>query len=145
MRGCKHEQECRYKQSMCDCITRMKDDLAVQINHLMGYFVYTGYELSYTTLEPEEGRCLCKIGQCRICKRCLCIGRELPAQATRDELLVEIYLWMCQMLGNPNGQRSFNSGSFEDLFLSLFHESDRDFVSEWLNHRSTKMILNYRG
>ena len=59
-------RECKHKQSMCSYIDWKKDDLALQVNHLMNNFHFTGFELEYTTLGPEENRRLCKIGR-RLC------------------------------------------------------------------------------
>lgn len=125
-------RECKHRQSMCTCIDWKMDDLTMQVNHLMNYFDFTGFELEYTTLEPEENRRLCKIGRCRICGKCLCIGRALPNQVKPDELLTEIYRWMFQMW-NPGRNRLLDgTDCFTDMFLSVFHERDREFVSEWL-------------
>ena len=129
-------RECEHKQSMCHCIDWKNDDIAIQVNHLMNYFEFSGFELKYTTLEPEEGRRLCKIGRWRICGGDLCIGRELPSQATPDELLTEIYRWMFQMWSAQNERLPANVNCFRDMFISLFHESDREFVQEWLNGRA---------
>ena len=109
-------RECEHKQSMCHCIDWKNDDIAIQVNHLMNYFEFSGFELKYTTLEPEEGRRLCKIGRCRICGGDLCIGRELPGQATPDELLTEIYRWMFQMWSAQNERLPANVNCFRDMF-----------------------------
>ena len=60
-------RECEHKQSMCHCIDWEKDDLADKIHHVISNFEFTGFELNYTTLEPEKGRLLCKVGRCRTC------------------------------------------------------------------------------
>jgi len=82
--------ECDHKGELCSCVNWQKEDLAVQVNFLMNHFEFAGFELEYTTLEPEEGRRLCKIGRCRACGKRLCLGTGLPAQGTVHELLTAI-------------------------------------------------------
>ena len=125
-------QECKHKASMCDCTDWKKDELALRINHLMTSFEFTGFELGYTSLEAEEERRLCMVGRCRICHRDLCIGKELPGQAKSDELLTEVHRWMFQMWNPSRDRLSDGANCFTDMFLSVFHENDREFVSEWL-------------
>ena len=103
-------RDCAHKQSMCTCIDWKNDDLTMQVNHLMNHFDFTDFELKYITLEPEENRCLCKVGRCRICHKDLCIGKELPSQAKSDELLTEVYRWMFQMW-NPSHDRLTDGGN----------------------------------
>lgn len=134
-------QECEHKQSMCTCIDWKNDDLTAQVNHLMNYFDFTSFELKYTTLEPEENRRLCKLGRCRICHRDLCIGKELPGQAKSDELLTEVYRWMFQMWNPSHDRLSDGADCFTDMFLSVFHENDREFVSEWLCGKARNISL----
>ncbi len=125
-------QECQHKQSLCDCIDWKKDDLDVELKHIRENFEFTGYELEYTTLEPEENRRLCKVGRCRACGKRLCLGTGLPVQATVHDLLAAIYRWMFQMWYGPREQLPEGAECFSDMFLSLFHESDQTLVSEWL-------------
>ena len=128
------ERKC--SQLLCTCIDWKNDDLTMQVNHLMNYFDFTDFELKYTTLEPEENRRLCKVGRCRICHKDLCIGKELPGQTKSDELLTEVYRWIFQMW-NPSHDRLLDGADcFSDMFLSVFHESDQEFVSEWLNAKA---------
>lgn len=131
MQDCK----CEHKKYMCQCVDWKKDDLAVQVNHLMTHFEFTGFELEYTTLEPEENRRLCKIGRCRVCGKRLCLGTKLPAQDTADDLLSEIHRWMFRMW-MPRERLPDNANCFTDMFLSVFHEADRDAVSDWLNKKA---------
>ena len=135
MQGC----ECEHKKSMCQCVNWKKDDLAVQVNHLMNYFEFTGFELKYTTLGPEENRRLCKIGRCRICGKRLCLGTKLPDQDSADDLLSEIYRWMFQMW-MPCDRQPDGVECFTDLFWSVFHEVDRGMVIEWLNQEARSII-----
>lgn len=130
------ERKCECNQSLCTCIDWKNDDLAVRVNHVLYHFEFQRFKLEYATLEPEEDRRLCKIGRCRTCGGELCIGRELPSQATPDELLTEIYRWMFQMWSAPNERLPAGVNCFRDMFVSLFHESDREFVQEWLNWRA---------
>lgn len=136
MRGCKHEQECRYKQSMCDCFDWKRDDIAILVNHLMKHFEFTGFELEYTSLEQPESCRLCKVGRCRICGKRLCIGAKLPSSGTPDDLLAEIYSWMFRMWSASDERLPAGVNCFRDMFVTLFHESDREFVQEWLNWRA---------
>ncbi len=129
-------QECKQQTPLCRCVDWQSDDLAVRINHLIHRFEFLRFEMEYGTLEPEENRRLCKIGQCSICKGRLCIGRPLPDQSTPDGLLTEIYHWMFQMWDAGRERLPDGVNCFRDMFLSVFHESDRDFVCEWLNHRA---------
>jgi len=128
--------KCEHKSELCSCVNWQKEDLAVQVNFLMNHFEFTRFELEYTTLEPEEGRRLCKIGRCRACGKRLCLGTGLPAQGTVHELLTAIYRWMFQMWYGPWERLPEGVECFSDMFLSLFHESDRDLVSEWLGQQA---------
>lgn len=55
MRGC----ECG--ELLCTCVDWGKDDLAARIHHIICNFEFTGFELNYTTLEPEAGLSLIHI------------------------------------------------------------------------------------
>lgn len=128
-------RECKRKGTLCQCVDWKTDDMDVLIHHMVSNFEFTGFELEYTTLEPEEGRRLCKVGRCRSCGKRLCTGDELPAQATRDGLLTEIFRRAFQ-LWNADSERLLDgAATFTDLFLSLFHEPDREFVGGWLAQR----------
>lgn len=124
-------QECNKKMPLCKCVDWKKDDLLLQVNHLMTNFEFTGFDLEYNTLEAEESCRLCKVGRCHICGQRLCIGTELPAQATVDDLLNEVYHWMYQMWDGPHGPVT----GFHEAFLSLFHESDHELVRGWMKKR----------
>lgn len=132
-------RDCERKEPLCTCIDWETGDLDKRIHHLVCNFEFTGFELEYTTLEIEEDRHLCKVGQCRICGKCLCIGRALPSQSAPDELLTEIYCWMFQMWNLGRDRLSGSANCFTDMFLSLFHEGDREFVSEWLCSKARNM------
>ena len=129
-------RECERKEPWCSCVDWKEGDLAVRINHFAHNFEFTNYELEYATLEPEEDRRLCKSGRCRTCGKHLCIGRELPSQATPDELLTEIYGRMRQTWDASHDGLVSGADCFTDMFLSVFHESDQEFVSEWLNDKA---------
>lgn len=138
-------RECEHKGSLCQCVDWKKDDIDVLIHHMVSNFEFTGFELEYTTLEPEEGRRLCKVGRCRACGKRLCTGDELPAQATPDDLLAEIFrrafqLWNADSECLPDG-----AATFTDLFLSLFHEADRDYVGRWLLRLAKDVRQNIVG
>ncbi len=124
-------QECNQKIPLCRCIDWKKTDLVLQVNHLMTNFEFTGFDLAYNTLEPEQNRRLCKIGRCRICGQRLCIGTKLPDQSTADELVAEIYHWIYRMWEGPHGPAT----GFQESFLSLFRKSDREFVRDWMKRR----------
>lgn len=126
-------QECQHKQSMCDCIDWKKHDLDVELTHIRENFEFTGYELEYTTLEPEEGRRVCTVGRCRVCGKCLCIGLGLPDQVPADTLLASLYHWLYVNLVMPGLKQPDGAASFQETFLSLFHQSDQEYVREWMN------------
>lgn len=129
-------QECKHKGSLCRCVDWKKDDLDVMIHHMAGNFEFTGFELEYTTLWPEEGRRLCKIGRCLACGKRLCTGGELPGQCRPDDLLAEIFRQTFQLWNGDSECLPDGAETFSDLFLSLFHEPDREFVSGWLAQRA---------
>ena len=124
------ERKC--SQLLCTCIDWKSDDLTVRVNHLLYHFEFQRFGMEYTTLEPEQDRCLCKIGRCRTCGGGLCIGRELPSQAAPDELLTEIYRWMFQTWDAEHDGLSSGEECFTDMFVSLFHEVDLEQVKKWL-------------
>lgn len=126
-------RECERKQSLCGCINWKKDDLALQVNHLMNNFEFTGFELEYTTLGPEDNRRLCRVGRCRACGKRLCIGTRLPTQDTVDGLLAKICHWTYQMWKGPGEKLPDGMPNLRDMFLALFHEEDRGLVREWLS------------
>ena len=130
------ERECKCSQSLCTCIDWKNDDLAVRVNHVLYHFEFQRFKLEYATLEPEEDRRLCKIGRCRTCGGDLCIGRELPGHVEPDELLTEIYRWMLQTWDASHDGLVSGADCFTDMFLSVFHESDQEFVNEWLNDKA---------
>lgn len=129
-------RECEHKGSLCRCVDRKKDDIDVLIHHMVSNFEFTGFEVEYTTLEPEEGRRLCKVGRCRVCGKRLCTGGDLPGQATADDLLAEIFRQTFQLWDADSERLPDGADTFTDLFLSLFHEPDREFVSGWLAQRT---------
>lgn len=124
-------QGCNQKIPLCRCVDWKTSDLIVQVNHLMTRFEFTGFCLEYNTLEPEENRRICKVGQCRTCGQRLCIGTKLPDQVTADDLVEEIYRWIYRMWDGPHGPAT----GFRETFLSLFHSSDQKFVRDWMIRR----------
>lgn len=128
MRGC----EC--EELLCTCVDWGKDDLAARIHHIICNFEFTGFELEYTTLERPEGRRLCRIGRCRACGKRLCYGDDLPTQSTPDDLLADIFHQTFQMWRDAPEHLPAGAECFTDLFVSLFHEADRERVNEWLAH-----------
>ena len=98
-------------------------------------FEFQRFELAYRTLDQAENRRLCKIGRCRICGGRLCLGGPLPGQSSADSLLEEIYRWMLEQWDARTERLPDGVDCFRDLFLSMFHAPDRDFVCEWLNRR----------
>lgn len=126
-------RECEHKQSMCGCIDWKKHDLDVELKHIRENFEFIGYELEYTTLEPEEGRRVCTVGRCRVCGKRLCIGLGLPVQVPADTLLASLYNWMYVKLVMPGLKRPDGAASFQEMFLSLFHRSDQEYVREWMD------------
>ena len=125
-------RECERKETLCTCVDWKTGELDERIHHLVCNFELTGFDLEYTTLEPEAGRYLCRIGRCRVCGKRLCYGDELPAQSTPDDLLAEIFRRTFQMWLDSNERLPGGMDCFTGLFLSLFHESDREFVCEWM-------------
>ena len=49
-------QGCNQKLPLCNCVDWKKDDLVLQVNHLMTHFEFSRFELEYNTLELEENR-----------------------------------------------------------------------------------------
>ena len=124
-------QGCNQKLPLCNCVDWKKDDLVLQVNHLMTHFEFSRFELEYNPLEREETRRLCKIGRCRTCGQRLCIGTKLAPQNTVSGLLEEIYHWMYRMWDGPHGPLT----GFREAFLALFRESDQEEVVNWLDRR----------
>lgn len=124
-------QGCNQKLPLCNCVDWKKDDLVLQVNHLMTHFEFRYFQLEYSTLETEENRRLCKVGRCRTCGQRLCIGLKLPAQITSDNLIEKIYNWIYQMWDGPHGPVT----GFQEAFLSLFHDSDQKLVCDWMKRR----------
>lgn len=138
-------RDCECTKTRCDCIDWEKDDLADKIHHVISNFEFTGFELYYTTLEPEAGRLLCKVGCCRVCGKRLCIGEDLPDESAPDDLLADIFrrtfrMWNASGKCLPDGVNTFT-----DLFLSLFHEPDREFAGEWLKGLAADARLGMTG
>lgn len=127
-------RDCEREEPLCTCVDWKTGELDKRIHHLVCNFELTGFDLEYTTLEPEEGRLLCKIGRCRTCGKRLCFSEELPVQSTPDDLLAEIFRRAFRMWMDSNERLPGGMDCFTDLFLSLFHESDREFVCEWMEH-----------
>lgn len=128
--------ECDQKMPLCQCIDWKTEDIVIGVKHLMNNFEFQRFELEYNTLEPEEHRRLCKVGRCLICGKRLCYGTELSAQDYGDRLLTKIYHWVFHLWNGGKDRLPDGVNCFRDMFLSLFHESDQDFVCEWLNHRT---------
>ncbi len=138
-------RDCEREDLLCTCIDWGKDDLAVRIHHIICNFEFTGFELEYTTLELPEGRRLCRIGRCRACGKRLCCGDDLPAQSTPDDLLADIFRRALRMWNAGDKNLPAGVDTFADLFLSLFHEPDREFVSEWLKRLAADARLHMSG
>lgn len=127
-------RECERKETLCTCVDWETGDLEKRIHHLVCNFEFTGFELEYTTLERPEGCHLCRIGRCRACGKRLCYGDDLPAQGTSDELLSEVFRRVFQMWNAGDKNLPDGAECFTDLFVSLFHEADRERVNKWLAH-----------
>lgn len=133
-------QECKQTAPLCQCIDWRSGDVAAGVNHLISHFDFEGFTLEYRTLEPEKNRRICKIGRCAVCGKRLCIGRAMPAECGADNFLSEVYNWMFQMWKGPRERLPDGVNCFRDMFLSLFHEADRDYVHEWLRRQGDQDI-----
>ena len=69
---------CERHGLLCSCVDWEKAELPAMVNHLLRHFRFLRYELHYGTLDSEEGRELCMIGQCMRCGHQLCYGTALP-------------------------------------------------------------------
>ena len=74
----------------------------------------------------------------------LCYGDDLPAQSTPDDLLADIFHRTFQMWRDAPEHLPAGVDTFTDLFLSLFHEPDREFVGEWLKRLAADARLRIR-
>lgn len=133
-------QECKQNTPLCQCIDWKSGDISVGVNHFINHFDFQGFTLEYSTLEPEKDRRMCKIGRCVVCGKRLCIGRALPAECGADDFLSEVYNWMFQMWKGPRERLPDGVNCFRDMFLSLFHEEDKDYVHEWLRQPGNQKI-----
>lgn len=138
-------RDCGHKELLCSCIDWEKDDLDSKLLHVINNFELTGFELEYTTLERPEGRLLCKVGCCRVCGKRLCIGEDLPDESAPDDLLADIFRRTFRMWNTGGKCLPDGVNTFTDLFLSLFHEPDREFAGEWLTCLAADARLGMTG
>jgi len=138
-------RESERKEPLCGCINWQQDDLAARIHHIICNFEFTGFHLEYATLKSVKDVRLCRIGRCRVCGKRLCYGGGLPAQSTPDDLLAEIFRRTFQMWLDSKEHQLGSADCFTDLFLALFHEGDREFVREWLEHRAKTVCPELDG
>ncbi len=137
--------ECKRKEPLCGCIEWKEGNLADKIHHVISNFEFTGFELEYTSLEPEKGRLLCKVGRCRTCGKRLCIGEDLPDESTPDDLLADIFRRTFRMWNADGTRLPDGVDTFPNLFLPLFHEPDREYVGEWLKRLAEDARLGMGG
>lgn len=125
-------REYNHPMPLCQCIDWGTADFIVWFNHIIRNFDFLGFELEYQTLDGGTGCRLCEIGRCRVCGKRMCIGGKLLPQDTADHLVEEVYRQMMQMWKGFSELLPEREKRFEDTFVSLFHECDREHVYELL-------------
>lgn len=123
---------CNHPEPLCRCIDWKDEDFDVEIDHLIHNFEFLRFDLEYEALEPEKEIQLCELGRCRICGGRICYGTSLKAVDATQELMVGLYRWTLQRWHLKKWPLPDGVSSFEELFVSMFHEEDRKAVRSWL-------------
>ncbi len=126
MSHCEKEKQAEH---CCNCLDRKSTDISVALNHWQTNFEFQGWRLWYDTLaQPGEDNRLCKVGRCRVCGKCLCIGITLQPNQSIDSFLAAVYRGMYQLWYAECRQFA----DFREVFTSIFHDEDRPHVLQWL-------------
>lgn len=126
------KESCRNQPPLCRCIRWGDEDFDVEVDHLIHNFEFLRLELEYDTLAPGAVWRLCQIGRCRRCGGRLCIGTHMTARDTLEDTLASIHLLVGQRWQRRTGTCSGRNKDFQELFIRLFHEDDRQIVQDWL-------------
>ena len=123
---------CNHPEPLCRCIDWKDEDFDVEIDHLIHNFEFLRFALEYEALEPGKEVQMCELGRCRICGGRICYGTSLMAAGPTHDLMDGLYRrtlqrWRLKKRPLPDG-----AGSFEELFVSMFHEEDWEAVRSWL-------------
>lgn len=122
---------CNHPEPLCRCIDWKNEDFDVEIDHLVYNFEFLRFTLEYEALGPDKEVQFCELGRCRICGGRICYGISLTAVASTQNLIAGLYRrtlqrWCLKKRPLPDGV-----SSFEELFVSMFHEEDRETVRNW--------------
>lgn len=129
---------CNRPEPLCRCIDWKDEDFNVEIDHLIHNFDFLRFTLEYEALGPGEEVQLCELGQCRICGGRICYGTSLTATDSTQELIAGLYRRTLQRWNLKEQPFPAGVSSFEELFVSMFHEEDRETARSWLTQAQTE-------
>lgn len=95
--------------------------------------------LAYTSLEPEPGRRLCRVGKCRSCGKLYCDSLEISADKGVDAFLACVYRLFSLSVYHHRPQLRPRD-VFQEAYLKLFREADRPFVTAWLERPENQSL-----
>lgn len=129
---------CQNQEPICRCIDWQDEDFDVEVDHFIRNFEFRHIELEYTALDAKAPVRLCSIGRCRVCGGRMCDGTTLSDGKTAREELSYIYLLASQAHRRSGAPLPSGMSHFCDLFLTLFHQEDRETVRRWLDSRENR-------
>lgn len=127
IRSCGHD-----KEALCICkpLKERERDIVGLLTHVHTNMEDVRWELDYTDLSQPEMRRLCLVGTCRLCGGRLCQELSVSDELAGDDFLKDIYHRLDQV-GNT-GDCHIPRQAFQERFIRMFHEQDRDMVRAWL-------------
>lgn len=130
------------KEDCCDCPDLLDADFGRRICHWAHNFELLGWALKYVTLDaPGADSRLCRYGRCRACGKRLCADLCIPVEKSGDSFLAAAYRWMNQLWHGMGSPLPNHYQTFREMFLALFHEGDKPFISEWLARPENQNVM----
>lgn len=127
IRSCGHD-----KEALCICkpLKERERDIVGLLTHVYTNMEDVRWELDYTDLSQPEMRRLCLVGTCRLCGGRLCQELSASDELVGDDFLKDIYRCLDQV--SNTGDCHIPRQAFQERFIRMFHERDRDMVRAWL-------------
>ena len=133
------------KADCCECPGLTDPDLDVKFRHWADNFEFQGWALKYDTLDaPGSDSRLCLYGRCRICGKRLCSDMTLATKQTVDQFLSSVRRWVYEVWKAEGYSLPESCKSFNEMFLTIFHEADKVFIGEWLTRPENQDPLKLR-
>lgn len=130
------------QEDCCECPQLRDSNFDVKVLHWANNFEFEGWALHYGTLDaPGADSRLCWYGRCRVCGKRLCSDMTLATNETTDSFLAAICRWVYEVWNSRGRPLPEPCQTFREMVLTLFHEEDKPFITEWLARPENQNVM----